>query len=234
MLPARRPTAILFDMDGLMLDSERVYREAWFAAGEEYRIVMDDPTFQRFLGRTSADALVLLREIYGAEFAAVEFMARGGELADTRFAPHGMPHKPGLDTLLDFLEAHQIPRGIATSTRRKGALQSLGGLEHRFHALTTGDEVERGKPAPDIYLLAASRLGVAPADCLVLEDSAAGVRAGHAAGMQVIMVPDLVPASEETRALATAVLDSLTEVQRWLEAARRGSRDVRASGGWQE
>lgn len=200
-----------------MLDSERVYRLAWDAAMAELGLSMSDEIFHRFLGRVAADSLVLLHEIYGPQFDALAFWNRGAELSHTRFAPDGMPHKTGLAELLDWLEARAIPKAIATSTRREAALRSLGGLEHRFGALATGDEVARGKPEPDIFLLAASRLGVAPADCLVLEDSAAGVRAGRAAGMQVIMVPDLLPPSDETRALAHFVHPSLHEVRRWLE-----------------
>ncbi|MBS0657800.1 MAG: HAD family phosphatase [Verrucomicrobia bacterium] len=217
MLP-HPPRALIFDMDGLMLDSERIYRLAWFAAIEEFGQAMDDEIFHRFLGRVASDSHRLLREIYGADFDAVRFWDRAMELSYTRFAPAGMPWKPGLADLLAWLEARAFPRAIATSTLRPLALRFLNGLERRFDVLTTGDEVTRGKPDPEIFLLAASRLQIAPADCLVLEDSAAGVRAARAAGMSVIMIPDLVQPTSEIRALAHAVLPSLTDVQALLQS----------------
>ncbi len=204
--------AVIFDMDGLMIDSERVYRLAWFAAIGEFGQVMTDEIFRRFLGRNATDARALLGELC-AEFAAADFMRRGGELAFSRFAPEGMPPKPGLAELLDHLERAQLPKAIATSTRREAALRSLAGLEQRFDVLTTGEEITRGKPAPDIFLLAADRLRVAPADCLVLEDSEAGISAAHAAGMRAVLIPDLVEPGEAIRRLAWRVCRSLHEVR---------------------
>ena len=207
------PRAVIFDMDGLMIDSEVIYQMAWRRAIREFDREMPDKTFRRFLGRNSPDSHTLLAEIYGVEFDAAGFMGRCNGIADEHIATHGIPHKPGLGDLLLSLEKHGMRKGVATSTRREWALRSLGPLVARFEVLTTGDEVARGKPAPDIFLLCAERLNAAPHECLVLEDSEAGIRAAHAAGMRAIMVPDLVGPTDEIRALAWRVCASLDDVR---------------------
>ncbi len=207
------PRAVIFDMDGLMIDSESIYQMAWRRAIREFEREMPDETFRRFLGRNSQDSHALLAEIYGDKFDVGGFLARCGKIAGDHIETHGIPHKPGLGDLLSSLEARGLPKGVATSTRREWALRSLGPLAARFEVLTTGDEVTRGKPAPDIFLLCAERLNAAPPDCLVLEDSEAGVRAAHAAGMRAIMVPDLVEPTDDVRALVWRVCASLDEVR---------------------
>jgi HAD superfamily hydrolase (TIGR01509 family) len=123
--------------------------------------------------------------------------------------------KLGLLELLDLLEARNIPKVVATSTRRGHALPRLekAGLLHRFATVTTGDQVVNGKPAPDLFLLAASTIGVPPAQCVVLEDSEVGVTGAHAAGMTVFMIPDLKAPCDKTRTLAEEVCPSLVEVK---------------------
>lgn len=206
------PRAVIFDMDGLMIDSEVIYRMAWLRAIGAFQREMPDEIFRRFLGRSGPDSRTLLAEIFGADFDVAGFLGATHGIAREHILTHGIPHKPGLADLLETLEARRLPKAVATSTRREWALESLGPLAGRFEVLTTGDEVSRGKPAPDIFLLCAERLRTAPHECLVLEDSEAGVRAAHAAGMPVIMVPDLVEPSDEIRALASRVCRSLEEV----------------------
>lgn len=137
------------------------------------------------------------------------------------FEGTAVPKKPGLDELLALLDSRHIPKAVATSTRRKIAVTQLAanGLLDRFDAIATGDEVANGKPAPDLFLLAAQRLGADPAACLVLEDAEPGVIAAHRAGMQVYMVPDLQPVSSTTERLAAGVFRSLVAVAKHLEPA---------------
>jgi HAD superfamily hydrolase (TIGR01509 family) len=206
------PRAVIFDMDGLMIDSEATYRMAWLRAIGGFQREMPDETFRRFLGRNSQDSRALLAEMYGADFDVNGFLDACRSIAGEHIDKHGIAHKPGLAELLALLEARGLAKGVATSTRREWALRSLGPLATRFEVLTTGDEVARGKPAPDIFLLCARRLQVAPRECLVLEDSELGIRAAHAAGMPAIMIPDLVEPTEEIRALAWRVCRSLEEV----------------------
>jgi HAD superfamily hydrolase (TIGR01509 family) len=206
------PRAVIFDMDGLMIDSEVVYREAWFRAIGEFNREMPEETFRRFLGRNNQDSRVLLAEIYGADFDVNGFLHVCRSLAHEHIDRHGIPQKQGLEALLNQLDGRRLAKAVATSTRREWALRSLGPLAARFEVLTTGDEVERGKPAPDIFLLCADRLQASPDECLVLEDSEAGIRAAHAAGMTAIMIPDLVEPTEEIRELAWRVCRSLEDV----------------------
>ena len=194
--------AVIFDMDGLMFDSEAVYRRAWLHWVHEFGAIMDDPTFHRFIGRNATSSRALLAELYGDQFDAGEFLRRTREHALAEVSSSGVPEKPGLRPLLAFLEERGIPKAVATSTDRPIASRWLDGLLPSFGALATGDEVAHGKPAPDLFLLAARRLGVPPAECLALEDSAAGVQSAQAAGMTVVMVPDLVPPTPDIRSLA--------------------------------
>ena len=122
--------------------------------------------------------------------------------------------KPGLDELLDLLDSLHVAKAVATSTVRQTATTQLAaaGLLDRFEVVATGDEVGNGKPSPDLFLLAAQRLGIEPVHCLVLEDAEAGVIAAHRAGMMVFVVPDLKPPSAEVRRLANGVFESLAAV----------------------
>ena len=124
----------------------------------------------------------------------------------------------GLDELLALLDSRGLPKAVATSTERRLAAAQLGGLGllERFNVIATGDEVRNGKPAPDLFLLAAHRLGMKPSQCLVLEDSEAGVVAAHRAGMQVYVVPDLKPPSRAVEELTQGRFESLIAVERRL------------------
>jgi HAD superfamily hydrolase (TIGR01509 family) len=204
--------AVIFDMDGLMLDSERIYRAAWQRAAADLGYPMSDALYELSIGRTIADGQALVAEALGPGFPLSAFQRRWtGYWRELQAA--GIPPKPGLPELLRALDAARIRRAVATSTLREEALRTLGNLAAGFHALVTGEEAPLGKPAPDIFLLAARRLGIAPARCLVLEDSEPGVRAAHAAGSAVILVPDLKLPSPEVAALAWQVLSSLHEVR---------------------
>lgn len=206
------PQAAIFDMDGLMLDSETVCRAVWRRAAAEQGFALSDAMYLDFVGRRTADCEALMEQLFGAGFSRPVFQARASDLWHAHVRDLGLEHKPGLAELLALLEERNIPKAVATSTVRAEALVSLGPLRGRFAALAAGDEVRRGKPAPDIFLLAAERLGADPARCLALEDSEAGAIAASTAGMAVIIVPDLKQPSPEVAARALAVLPSLHEV----------------------
>jgi HAD superfamily hydrolase (TIGR01509 family) len=206
------PRAVIFDMDGLLLDSEPLYRVTWQTAAADLGCPIDDVLYERFVGRGNIEAEKILREHFGDNFPLAEFHTRWSRDFADRLAASPLPRKPGAMELLSLLDDRGIPTALATSSPRILALRCLGDLTSRFTALAFGDEVSHSKPAPDLFFLASQRLGIAPADCLVLEDSEAGVRAARAAGMDVIMVPDLVAPSEEIASMATRVCKTLNEV----------------------
>lgn len=209
-----RPRAVIFDMDGLMLDTERLAPLAWSDAARAIGVDFDMTILPAMIGRNYTDCRALVVERHGPAFPTDDLMRAWHVAYDAIVARDGIALKPGLLDLLDWLEDAGIPRAVATSTRRDRAAAKLAqtGIVDRFHGLTGGDEITRGKPAPDIFLLAAQRMGHAPADIVVLEDSEPGVRGALAAGMTPIMVPDLAPPSPELLALGVLVLDTLHDV----------------------
>jgi HAD superfamily hydrolase (TIGR01509 family) len=216
--PARRPAAVIFDMDGLMLDTEVLGRETWRDAAASVGVDFDLNLLPAMIGRNYRDTRVFLREHYGPDYPVEQLTAACLVCFDAIVARDGIAQKPGLPELLDWLEHENVARAVATSTRRDRAEAQLTaqGLLTRFVTLVGGNEVTQGKPAPDIFLLAASRLDVAAAECVVLEDSEPGVRAALAAGMMPIMVPDLHGPSDALLAREPLVLPSLHDVREHL------------------
>jgi HAD superfamily hydrolase (TIGR01509 family) len=212
--PVRRPAAVIFDMDGLMLDTERLGLRAWADAVATTGMAFDMTLLPALIGRNMRDCRALIAERHGAAYPVDAMIEASRAAFEAIVAREDVAVKPGLVTLLDWLEAQGIPKAVATSTRNDRARAQLAkaGLLPRFAALVGGNEVARGKPAPDIFLAAAERLGQPPADIIVLEDSEPGVRGALAAGMTPIMVPDLVAPSPELLALEPLVVASLVEV----------------------
>jgi HAD superfamily hydrolase (TIGR01509 family) len=220
---ARRPKAVIFDMDGLMLDTERLAPRAWDDAVTALGIDFDFALIAPMVGRNFRDCATLIADRHGADFPTAELMRAWHVAYDAIVEREGIALKPGLLALLDWLETERIPKAVATSTRRDRAQAKLAqtALLPRFAVLIGGDEVAHGKPAPDIFLAAAARLGEAAAGCLVLEDSEPGVRAALAAGMTPIMIPDMHPPSASLIALEPLVLASLADVPAHLAALPR-------------
>ncbi len=213
VLPDALPRAVVFDMDGLMLDSERWERTAWQAAARRQGHTVTEDFYATLVGRREVETRGLLREHFGPGFSLEEFRADvDAQLTDT-LARGGLPVKAGLIELLDALDRRRILKAVASSTIKVSASQRLGPLLRRFDATAFGDEVSRGKPDPQIYRLAARRLGLAPRLCLALEDSPVGLTAARAAGLVVIVIPDLLPAPAE----APFVCKSLKDIADWVE-----------------
>ncbi|QNN47661.1 HAD family phosphatase [Thermomonas brevis] len=213
-----RPEAVLFDMDGLMLDSERAINACMAQAARELGHDVPDTLWLRMIGGGEGLCRRLLAGHIG-DAAGVALLAHAEVLYDA-VADAGIDHRPGVVALLEWLIARGMPRAVATSTRRPLAMRKLAaaGLLPYFDAVCTSSDVQRPKPAPDVYLLAASTLGVAPALCLVLEDSPTGVRAALAAGMTPVQVPDLLAPDETTLALGHRIVASLDDARLLLEA----------------
>ena len=206
-------TTAIFDMDGLLLDSERPTRDAWEDVLTGMGLVYDHPLYLSAVGRNFSDTRVLLTQGHGPGFDFDAALAQVRQRLAETVGHTGYAAKPGAHELLAELSGRGIRRAVASSTAigQIGQRLQRAGLLDYFEALAGGDEVLRGKPEPDIFLLAASRLGVAPQTCLVFEDSSHGAQGALAAGMGVVLVPDLKPPTEEIERLAVRILDSLDE-----------------------
>ncbi len=207
----RKPVeAALFDMDGLLIDTEVIYIEAMQAAARALGREMSLEFCHSMVGVPGHECNLMIEAYYGEGFSLTEFREHFS-VHRRRLMEGGIPVKPGVVELLDFLAGRDLPLAVATSAGRATAQHHLGhaGLLDRFAALATRDDVERAKPHPDVYLEAARRLGVAPERCLAFEDSNIGLEAAHAAGAMAFMVPDLLQPLPETRARCVDVLPDL-------------------------
>ncbi len=210
--------AIVFDMDGVLIDSERLVLKAWQHVGEELGLPDLSDIFHKALGTTHAHTATLFAESFGESFDYIGFRDRVRAYFYNVLTANGAPLKAGVIELLDWLKAEGWHIGLASSTREVGVRLNMErtGLISYFDVLIGGDMLKASKPAPDIYLRACAELGVSPQEAYAVEDSFNGIRSAHAAGMHAIMVPDMVPANEEMHALARAVLPDLLAVRDWL------------------
>lgn len=217
MLLPRPVKAVVFDMDGLLVDTEVVVFRAMQRAAGGFGSEMPFDTFQRMVGlqHAASDEIVLAH--FGEGFDLVSWSAAVSAHFREEMAA-GIALKTGAVEILDALDQLGLPRAIATSSSLEAVRLSLGphSLVDRFHALITRDVQTRGKPHPEPFLKAAEALGIDPADCLALEDSHNGVRAAAAAGMMTVMVPDMLDATEEMQSLCVRIARDLHEVRDWL------------------
>jgi HAD superfamily hydrolase (TIGR01509 family) len=215
------PAAIVFDMDGLLFDTESLYQEAILIAAAEGGHEVGSGIFNQTIGLPWPQSRNLLVDHFGAAFPADDFQAAWVRhfwlLAETRLAL-----KPGAIELLDALDELKLPRAIATSSSRSTVQHHLAAhdLVGRFQAIVGHGDYAAGKPAPDPFLAAAQRLGIEPSLCLALEDSHNGVRSAVTAGMMTIMVPDLLEPTDDIRGLCTLIAADLHEVRRLILATR--------------
>ena len=212
---ASRPIrGILFDMDGLVLDSEilftRFWREAANALG--YPMTVEQSYGMRSLGKKLGQPY--LESLFGPGIDYTTVREKRIELMSAYVEVHGIAPKPGIYDLLDYLEAQGIPAAIASSSPMDAIEKHLSAanLLHRFQKVCSAHSIPNGKPAPDIYLLAAAELGLKPEECLALEDSPTGILAGYRAGCLPVMIPDLDQPGEDTEKLLFAKADSLADI----------------------
>ncbi len=223
MILPRPVAAVVFDMDGLLFDTEALYEKALFTAARAVECAMDIDTFHSMIGTPWPDSRRRLLERYGETYPV-------DRLADT-WVDHfrllvdvELALKPGVLELLALLDEVGLARAIATSSSHATVQHHVAAhrIGDRFHAIVGEGDYAAGKPAPDPYLEAARRLGVDPRHCLALEDSPNGVRSASAAGMMTVMVPDRVQPTDEIRKLCL-VVPSLHEVRAFIGSTRRGS-----------
>ena len=210
---------VLFDMDGLVIDSERLYTRFWMAASADlgFPMTLEQALQLRSLSRSACQAK--LESFFGPAASYDRIRARRIELMDVYIAEHGVDAKPGIRELLIYLKERGTPCAITSSSAIPVIRQHLGrlGLLEYFTALRSGKDVPRGKPAPDIYLEGARAIGVAPEECLAVEDSPAGLEAGWRAGCMGVFVPDQDQPDEVTLSRCTARADSLLDVMELIQ-----------------
>ncbi|MBB5912076.1 HAD superfamily hydrolase (TIGR01509 family) [Nocardia transvalensis] len=213
--------AVVFDMDGLLLDSERLAIESLISSGAELGYDLPLEFCRGMIGQPADRCRELAAAAYGDGFPVAEFFTRH-EATLARFVDAGrLTVKPGVTELLDALDAQAIPRAIATSSGRERTDHHLrvAGIHGRFDAIVTRQDVARGKPHPEPYLTATAALGADPEHTLALEDSPNGLRAAHAAGLRCLLIPDLVSPTPETRTLAHRVYPDLYQAITYITTA---------------
>ena len=212
---AQRPIrGILFDMDGLVLDSEILYTRFWREAAHSlgYPMTVEQSLGMRSLGKDRGQPY--LESLFGPGIDYTTLRNKRIELMDAYVEIHGIPPKPGISELLDYMEEHGIAAAITSSSPMDAIQKHLAAVNllHRFRKLCSGHDIPNTKPAPDIYLLGAKELGLDPAECLALEDSPTGILSAYRAGCLPVMIPDLDQPGEDTQKLLYAKADSLADV----------------------
>lgn len=216
---------IIFDMDGLMFDTEKISFISWRDAAARYGYQINDEIFRKTIGTN----LIRTKDIYlnhfGSSFPIEEIISERVRISEDIIRLKGVPVKKGLYDLLDYLSQSNIKKAVATSTSRNRALNllKLASIYSNFDYVLCGDEIEKSKPDPEIFLKVSDKLGCSPKKCLVLEDSEAGIEAAYKAGMFPIMIPDMKEPNDLTQTLIFKKMDSLLDVKYFLEEFLRTS-----------
>lgn len=210
--------AVVFDMDGVIFDSERAVMQCWKEVASRHNIPDIEKAILACTGTTMVRTREIMLNLYGADFPYDEYARESSAIFHSRYDGGRLPMKQGVKELLTFLKERGKKIALASSTRQQVVTDELrdAGIIEYFDRIICGDMVSCSKPAPDIFLKACEELNVSPSDSYAIEDSYNGIRAAHAGGLHPIMVPDLLPADEEMQSLAEIVLPSLTSVMEYL------------------
>ena len=218
----KKGMTVIFDMDGVIFDSERAILECWLVLADKYGLKDLEEVFKKCIGTNDAQTAEIVESAYAPEFGEGiydKLRKESSEIFHKKYDGVGLPIKPGVKELLDYLKDNNVPIGLASSTKKATVERELteAGLIDYFDKIIGGDAVKISKPNPEIYLLACEAMGTEPEKAIAIEDSYNGVRAAKAAGMQCIMVPDIIPADDEMRSLTDAICGDLLEVKETLE-----------------
>ncbi|MGN0580930.1 MAG: HAD family hydrolase [Ruminococcus sp.] len=204
---------VIFDMDGLMLDTEKLLVRFWRQAAAEFGYSMSFENVLSIRSLSRKYSVPFLKGLFGEQFEFEQIRSRRIALMNDYIDKNGFDIKKGLFRLLDYLRDNSYRIAVATATDRERTLMYLGKINaaHYFDKIICGDMVKNGKPEPDIYITAASELGLAPCECAALEDSPNGIKSAYSAGCKAVMIPDLSAPDEEIRPMLSAVYDDLEQ-----------------------
>lgn len=213
-------SAFIFDMDGILLDTESVCRICWQRAALEMGLTGGDEIYQKCIGCNTSDMNVMINDFFSCQtkkFDVLEFNKRAYELFYEVEKEQGLKKMPGTDECLKSLTEKGYILAVASSTKTKTVKRQLkdAGIDHYFKTFTCGDTVTHSKPNPEIYLKACRSLNLLPQNCVAIEDSPNGVRSATSAGMRCIMIPDQIQPTEEIRSLAWKIFPSLVDISRF-------------------
>lgn len=221
----KQPMLVIFDMDGLMFDTEKISHETWIETSEKFGFPMDRSITDRFIGTTGKNVMRIMAEIYGLEVPLTEWRAYQQALkaakVDCNISKESFK-KRGLYSLLKYLKLNNITACVASCSEAykvSKLLQDTGTLEY-FGFWIAGDEVVCGKPEPEIFQKACKKAGILPEQALVLEDSLSGIRAAHLAGIPAFFIPDRIETNDEIKAKAVKIFDNLEEVKCYLSTLK--------------
>lgn len=212
--------AVIFDMDGIIFDTERLILDCWEKVGEKYQFADIREVCIECIGTNSVKTREIICSYYGEAFAYDKYRKEADELFREYVQTKGMPVKKGVRELLQYLKEENIPIGLASSTRLAVVEEELrqAGLYDYFQVVMGGDQLKRSKPEPDIYLLTCEKMDIPPECAYAIEDSYNGIRSAYRAGMMPIMVPDILQADDEMKEKSVAVLQDLIQVKHYFSA----------------
>lgn len=212
--------AVVFDMDGVIFDSERATMECWMELARKYDLENIEEPYLACTGTTDEKTREIMLDEYGRDFPYDTYAKEASKMFHEKYDGGRLPIKNGVFDILEFLKQNNKKIALASSTRRQTVVNQLrdANLLDYFDEIVTGDMVSKSKPEPDIFLLACEKIGVDPANAYAIEDSYNGIRAAHRGKLRPIMVPDLLQADDEMKELSETVQDSLNDVVSYLEA----------------
>ncbi len=211
--------AVVFDMDGVIFDSERATMLCWLELADKYGIKDIEKPYLACTGTNKEMTRKIMMDAYGENFPYDEYEKEASYMYHERYDGGRLPMKSGVFEILDFLKINKKKIALASSTRKQTVISQLrdAGILAFFDEIVTGDMIKKSKPDPDIYLLAIERIGVSSERSYAIEDSYNGVRAAYRGKLRPIMVPDLLPADEEMREISEAVIENLNDVINYMK-----------------
>ena len=211
----------IFDMDGILFDTERLFNDCFARALSKYGITDTEPFVTVCLGRSTSESKKLCLEMLPQDFPFDEMHIYLKEMFDMRLAEGGMPVKTGVYLMLEYLKTNRYPIGLASSSSYKSVMHHLeaANMKEYFSVIASGEAVDRGKPEPDIYLYALDKMNLRGKNVIAFEDSPNGLKAATSAGIKAVMIPDQVPYSVEFKPFVYERFNSMTSA---LEALKKG------------